>query len=294
MSKASSSQSARRRLFPLLLAGITCLSPLGAVTSARSEPDPRKVALANYAEALKTHVSEAGKVDYGALKKNPQKLGNYLDWVAKLTKDQYRAWDQDEKIAFWINAYNGYTLKLILDHYPIRATGADGPKNSIRQIPGNWDEIRFEVMGKKMTLNDIEHETLRKHFDQPGIHVALVCAAVGCPILRQEPFEGDRLEEQLADQARRYFATPYGLKVDRRQNKLYLSSIYDWFKKDFVKTYGKSAPGNGSDLGSYSPENAAVLRYLLLHVPEKTRDFVKSKSPKIAYLDYDWNLNEQS
>lgn len=245
----------------------------------------------DYAAVLTTYVNQQGMVNYRSLKASPQRLNFFLAGLAAMAPDLYQKWDDKEKIAFWINAYNALTLKAIIDHYPIRASFFKGfvyPRNSIRQIPGVWDTLRFPVMKKKMTLDDIEHEVLRKEFNEPRIHLALVCAAMGCPPLRAEPYEGAKLDRQLDDQARVFLANPQKFRIDRSQGKVYLSSIFKWFGGDFLKTFGTDQAFQG-----FSPEERAVLNFVSQYFEPGDRDYLLQGKYTLVYLDYDWFLNEQ-
>lgn len=245
-------------------------------------------ARAAYARVLAAHVDERGRVDYAALSRDDADLEAFTDWVGSVGDETLAAWPEPTRLAFWINAYNAHTLRLILDHYPIRGGTADGPANSILQIPGNWDGVRFETVGRKQTLDQIEHETIRKRFREPGVHVALVCAAVGCPPLLAEPFDGARLADQLAGQARRYLASPAGLEVDPEGRVLRLSAIFDWFGGDFVADYGE-----GTGFPDLSPERAAVCRYVQRFGPPAARALLASGDFRLEFLDYDWALNDR-
>jgi hypothetical protein len=241
-----------------------------------------------YAAALE-HVNDSGLVDYAGLKANPEALNAYLTSVANLDPEAYESWSAPQQIAFWCNVYNAYTLKAIIEHYPIEASllkSLAHPKNSIRQIDGVWDELQWPVMGRQMTLDNIEHDTLRKEFDEPRIHAALVCAAMGCPPLRDEPFEGDRLDEQLDDQMRRYLGVPERFRIDRDDDVVYLSSILKWYGEDFVTTYGTN-----DAFTKFSEVERAVLNAVTRYVDEA--EYLKTADYTIKYLDYDWTLNEQ-
>jgi hypothetical protein len=245
----------------------------------------------DYATALETYVDDRGMVDYRRLKANPKELLSYMKAIAALPRGQYEAWDDDAKIAFWLNVYNGLTLQAIIDHYPIKSSflkSAIYPKNSIRQISGVWDKLRFTVMGRKVTLNHIEHKILRVEFNEPRIHMALVCAAVGCPRLRNEPYVGERLGEQLDDQTRDFLGSRQKFRVDRGKRTVYASPIFKWFGKDFVKTY---APARKS--GGQSQANSAVLNFIAGYLDETAQGYLRRGDLKIKYLDYDWSLNEQ-
>jgi len=245
----------------------------------------------DYAAALKTYVDDQGMVDYQGLKGRHQQLDAFADALGRLDPKVYDGWDQGDKIAFWINAYNALTLEAILAHYPIKSsftTSLVFPKNSIRQIPGVWDKLQFEVMGRKMTLDQIEHKTLRAQFNEPRIHMALVCAAMSCPPLRNEPYVGERLDEQLDDQTRRFLSNPQKFRLDRNQGRVYLSSIFKWFGEDFVKTYGTDEKFQG-----HSQAQRAVLNFISQYLDPISRAYLNSEKYDIAYLDYDWSLNEQ-
>ena len=244
-----------------------------------------------YAAVLKTCVDSRGRVDYGALKRTPKNLDAFVSQLAAVEPAQYKNWAEDERIAFWINAYNGLTLKLIIDHYPIQSsfwTSRVYPKNSIRQIDEAWSRRRFRVMGRPMSLDDIEHQTLRKDFDEPRIHMALVCAANGCPILRTEPYAGDRLDEQLRDQTRRFLAEQGKFRIDRAARRVELSPIFKWFGDDFESAYGTARR-----FTHLNRQQRAIANFAADHLPKSDADWLKRNRFKIAFLPYDWSLNER-
>ena len=247
----------------------------------------------SYAAALRKHVDDKGMVSYAALKETTAELHRFVRALAAVDTEMYEAWDEQAKIAFWINAYNALTLKVIIDHYPIKAgliSGLAYPTSSIRQIPGVWDKSLFLVMGQRMTLDQIEHETLRARFNEPRIHVALVCAAMGCPPLRNEPFIGEKLDDQLDDQVKRFLTDPAKFRIDRDAGKVHLSSIFTWFGGDFVKTY---KPAEGFASGGSDAEKA-VLHFISNDLPAAEAEYLKTGNYKVEYLDYDWSLNEQN
>jgi hypothetical protein len=253
--------------------------------------DDRRFDYTDYASVLKTFVDENAMVHYSKLKAQPQQLKAYVSAIAKLNRSRYEKWSEKDIIAFWINAYNGLTLKAIIDHYPIKSSFLKSriyPKNSIRQISGVWDKITFKVMGRDLTLEYIEHKILRGNFNEPGIHMALVCAAMGCPPLRGEPYIGEKLGEQLGDQARRFLENSAKFKIDRGKGRIYLSPIFKWFAGDFVKKY---APRR--NIGRHNKEISSVLNYIAPYLNEANKKYVLIGKYKIKYLDYDWSLNEQ-
>lgn len=252
----------------------------------------QEVATDKLTKTLSDHVNDAGMVDYAALKANPGDLNAYLTSIANLDPDVFKDWPEPEQIALWCNVYNAYTLKAIIDHYPIKASiirSLTRPKNSIRQIPGVWDKLQWPVMGKRITLDAIEHETLRVQFDEPRIHAALVCAAMSCPPLRNEPYDGSRLDEQLDDQMVNYLADPNRFRIDRETDTVHLSSILKWYGEDFVKSFGVDG-----GIGGRGPVERAVLNAIVPHVSEADAEYLRTEQYDVVYLDYDWSLNEQT
>jgi hypothetical protein len=244
-----------------------------------------------YAAVLKLQVNDIGMVNYAALKANPEDLNAYLSTIANLDADVFTRWAESEQIAFWCNAYNAYTLKAIIDHYPIEASFFGRfrfPKNSIRQIAGVWDTMQWPIMGKRMTLDEIEHKTLRVQFDEPRIHAALVCAAMSCPPLRDEPYDGDRLDAQLDEEMVAFLGDANRFRIDRDKDIVYLSPILKWYGDDFIKSYGVD-----EGFANHEPVERAVLNAIAPHIDEEDGAYLRSAQYTVKYLDYDWSLNEQ-
>ncbi len=243
-----------------------------------------------YEKVLHTYVNDHGMVDYQGLKKNPEDLNIFLQSLKTLDPERFHTWEEAERLAFWMNAYNALTLKVIIDHYPIKASlwgSLRFPKNSIRQIAGVWTKITFNVMGKEQTLDDIEHKIIRKQFNEPRIHFALVCAAKGCPILRNAPYVPERLSEQLDDQVKRLIQNPEKFRIEQQENTVYVTSLMKWYGEDFVPTYGEKT------IDGLSQTESAIMRFFAHYVSEQERQFLLRGNYNIAYLDYDWSLNEQ-
>ncbi len=244
-----------------------------------------------YSKVLKTYVNEKGKVNYRELKEHKKEMKVFLDKLNKLKPEDYQSWSDEEKIALWINAYNALTLKAILDHYPLKESSfrtRKYPRNSIRQISGVWDKIKFSVIGKEITLDHIEHKILRKEFQEPRIHMALVCAARGCPPLRQEPYKAEMLNDQLDDQTRRFLSRDKNISIDKKQHLVYLSLIFKWYGKDFIGSYEPATGFKG-----HRRQERAVLNFISFYLQEEDRKFLEQGSYSIKYLNYDWTLNEQ-
>lgn len=214
---------------------------------------------------LEKHVSEHGWVDYDGLKKDAVKLDAYL---AALAKAPFAELGRDEKLALLINAYNAFTLRLILDYYPI---------DSIKKIPDakRWKHERWNLGGNTWSLNQIEHEQIRPKFKEPRIHFALVCAAVGCPKLRNEAFTAKRLDEQLEEQTRYTHGHDRWFRFDGDRNTVYLTKLYDWYGSDFTQVHGP------------------VLKFASRYAPDLKQALDAGRKPKTRWLDYDWALNSK-
>jgi len=147
----------------------------------------------NGMHCLKKYVTENGRVDYKGLKNEKGKLESYLEMLNK--NPPAKDWKQEEEMTYWINAYNAFTVKLILDHYPVK---------SIQEIDGGkpWDEAFIKIGGKNYSLNNIETDFLRKKFSDPRIHFAINCASQSCPRLLNEAFTPEKIELQLNEQTK--------------------------------------------------------------------------------------------
>lgn len=218
-------------------------------------------------------------------------LEQYLSKLENVDPAEFEKWGRNSKLAFWINAYNAITIYGIVTNYPIEYGGIltriRFPKSSIRQIGKVWDRVFTKIMGKDLTLNQIEHEILRVEFDEPRIHFAIVCASVGCPPLLSEAYMPEKIDKQLNQVANEFVNRKKYVYFDSGNNILHLSSIFDWYKDDFkysqnnewLNKYDKDERGVVDFVERYS-ENAAL------------RKQIKEKKVKIKYLDYDWSLNE--
>ncbi|MGE3311197.1 MAG: DUF547 domain-containing protein [Limisphaerales bacterium] len=239
--------------------------PLQAATS-NGAPDHQ-----TYARVLREFVRDA-RVDYAGLKARPGDLDAYLEELARVAPAEFARWPRGERLALLINLYNAQTLRLIVDHHPIAGI------RKIGLLPGSaWKRKVVRFGGRVTTLDDLEHGVIRREYQEPRIHFALVCAAKGCPPLRDEPYLPERLEDQLNDQARRFLAEAAKNRVDSSTRTLWLSPIFEWFEGDFT--------AGGTTIVEY------VERYL----PEAARRELRAiPDLRVRYSDYDWSLNEQA
>ncbi len=228
-------------------------------------------------DQLLNKYASGGRVNYSKLKANQVGLLDAYQVIGKVTKDEYETWTERQKIAFWLNAYNVGAVLSVVQFYPLKKglnwKALAFPENSIQQIPDVWDRPVFMLLGEKTSLGKIEHEILRKQFKEPRIHFALVCASIGCPVLREEPYRAELLDGQLDDQVRQFLATPEKFRYDKSKNTLYLSPIFKWFRKDFEQTGG-------------------IVPFIKKYVPESIARSIPGNS-KMEWLSYDWSLNER-
>ena len=238
-----------------------------------------EVNTAALASVLEKYVNERGLVDYEGLQADRQALDAYNASLQLTSQESFDSWSEAEQIAFLINAYNSLTLKSIIDESPI--------KDSIKDIRGVWRFNKHGILGGEQTLNNIEHDILRKNYDEPRIHAALVCAAISCPYLRTEPFVGAELDAQLDDQVRIFLGQPDVFVVDRERGEVVLSSIFDWFTEDWAASFSLDEGFKGSG------DERAVLNFISAYVDEADAEYLKTGDYRVRYADYDWALNRQ-
>ncbi|MEL7037998.1 MAG: DUF547 domain-containing protein [Cyanobacteria bacterium J06592_8] len=268
----------------LISSCVTSTQPLNQNTgntsdSSISSTQTKPFSYESYDQVLSTYVDQDGQVDYKALKENRQKLDEFNASLGTLPPEQFESWTEKDKIAFWINIYNSLTLQAIIENYPTK---------SIRNIPGVWKRLRFNVMGNNLTLDEIEHKILRVEFNEPRIHMGLVCASIGCPILIQEAYTGEKLDQQLDQQTEAFLALQRNFVIDKQENRVYLSSIFKWFGDDFIPTYKASEQFAGNE------KERAVLNFVSQYLDSSDQEYLVNGKYQVRYLDYDWSLNSQA
>lgn len=209
---------------------------------------------------------DGGVVDYASWKNEQAQLDDYLRELARLKKEEFGSFSREQKLAFWINAYNAYTIHLILDHYPVSSI------RSIGFLPGAAFRKAFiPLLGETLTLNEIENRL--RQMREPRIHFAIVCASKSCPELRTEAYRADELDRQLDAAARGFLRDPAKNRWDGSSRTLKLSSIFKWYGEDFERAAG------------------SVQAYIARYLEPGVRHAVESGPVRIEFLDYDWSLN---
>ncbi len=214
---------------------------------------------------LQKHVTEQGNVNYEGFIQDKIALESYLNTLSNTPPDK-ATWSEAEQLAYWINAYNAFTVKLIVDNYPVKSIQDLHPTIKIPLLNTVWHKKFFQIGGKDASLDQIEHAILRKEFDEPQIHFAINCASVSCPPLRNEAFTATKLEQQLTEQAAIFINHPAYNKI--QASDIEVSKIFSWFSGDFKK-------------------NGSLIDYL-----NKYSEVKINAKAKVDYMDYNWDLNE--
>jgi len=223
---------------------------------------------APWSAMLGSHVTN-GLVDYDAFGRDAR-FNAYLN---ALDRADPSALPEPERLAYWINVYNAYTIELINSRKERKSIRNI---NKVLGVPTRspWAERIVRAGGRTLSLDDVEHKIIRVEFDDPRIHAALVCAALGCPILRSEAFTGDRLDVQLDEQARLFLSTPSKNRVDVATRTVFGSPIFTWYREDF----GNTLAGVGAFWARYVDGEAE-------------RALLSSGQFRWVDTEYDWSLN---
>lgn len=260
-------------------------------------PPPKVTFHDKCAPILTTYVNDRGMVNYKQLKRNRSELTALQAEFAKLEPNQYNRWPKEDKIAFWINAYNIQLLKIIVNNYPIESTRILrviwGPY-SIRHIDktiGGIQKQKFIIMNEEFTLDAIERRFLRKEFDEPRVFLAITHASLSSSPLRNEPYYGQKLDEQLDDQAKKFLGTNKAFSIDRQKQKVYLAAILEptWFGSAFVNKYGTD-----KKFKDQQPPVRAVLSFITKYANQKDLYYLETANYSVGYIGYDWRINDSS
>ena len=260
---------------------IALLASAAALPLAAHAQAPFDHGYAAWDALLKKHVrwlpdGKQSRANYRGFAADRAALKTVLDTMSAVPKATFDGWSRPQQMAFLINAYNAFTVELILTKYPDLKSIKD--LGSILQSP--WKKKFFTLLGEERHLDWIEHEQLRPRYNEPRIHAAVNCASIGCPALRDEAFTASKLEAQLEDGMRRFMADRTRNRV--RGNQVEVSSIFKWFREDFEKGHG----------GFKQLEDVfAKYAELMSDVPAE-QAALKAKSLRVSHLDYDWSLND--
>ncbi|MGE5359232.1 MAG: DUF547 domain-containing protein [Bacteroidales bacterium] len=238
-------------------------------------------------EILDLYVRD-GYVYYRALKADRAKLDRYVVSLDDAATAQIATWPRERQVAFWINAYNAWVLRSVIDHYPIRGSSPEYPSDSLRQVPGVFDRQVRRVAGRTLTLDGIENVVLGA-FDDPRVYFALGRAAVGSGRLRSEAFQSATLEDQLKSVAAEVPTRRSLVQMDRTGKRLMVSPIFGWHEAAFVSAYAGKAD---LSLASRAPIERAIVAFIQPNLTTGERDFLQPPDFQVSYLSFDWHLND--
>jgi len=259
-----------KELWPKLAQFIAILIALIILDSCGNEPKSDHVISSPpshelWNRLLKEHVSGDGIVNYSGFIEDSVLLNQYLNTLSNNPPNS-TAWNENERLAYWINAYNAFTVKLIVNNYPISSIRDLHPTLYVPLLNTVWHTKFFNIGGEPFNLDRIEHDILRKEFDEPRIHFAIVCASYSCPPLRNEAFLSEVLDKQLKAQAIKFINDPRWNKIN--EDTILLSPIFKWFSSDFTS-------------------RTSLLDFLSQYSKQK----INTKAT-VDYLEYNWDLNE--
>jgi len=230
-----------------------------------------------YARVLAEYVTPEGQVRYADLKANPKDLNIFLRQLKNLSPASHpeRFPGPEAGMAYWINAYNAFTLHAVVEAYPVK---------SVRDVKFGFGFLffkraKFVAGGKAYSLDDIEHGILRRQFNDPRIHFAVNCASTSCPPLQRQPFTPERLSEQLEQAARQFIGAQENVWM--RGDVLFLSSVFDWYGEDFEKWLARQ--------GTRQP---TVVDYVTRYLAEPVAERLRREKPRVEFYAYDWTLND--
>lgn len=248
------------------MTGIVALLSLTQCTSKHRKVNSKSQPISHqlWDNLVNTHVNPEGNVNYKGFIQDSTKLNEYLELLSNNHPNENN-WTKEEQLAYWINAYNAFTVKIIVDNYPVKSIKNIATGLNIPFISSTWDIKFIKIEGQEYDLNNLEHGILRPDFEEPRIHFAINCASVSCPRLRNEAYVAERIDEQLDSAARLFINNTLKNKVSA--DKLELSKIFSWFKGDFNKI--------------------GVIPFI-----NQFTDIEIKKDASVSHLDYDWNLNE--
>lgn len=229
---------------------------------------------------LSTYVNASGRVNYAALKQHRGDLDRMIEEIERASPASAPRLfpGRDAQLAYWINAYDAWVLRIVVDHYPTSSI------TKIGLVPFSaFFVMKVELGGQKMTLRSLENDIIRGQFHDPRIHFAINCASESCPPLAPRVYRPETLNQQLDEAARAFINDNRNVTLDEAGKKIVLSKIFDWYASDF-KDY----------LAAHGHQDATVVDYLKLYsTPERRQVLEKLSGAKVSYYDYDWGLNEQ-
>lgn len=245
---------------------------------------------------LNEFVNDKGMVDYKGLRRKRLEQRTLLQEFNKLDPNEYESWPREDKIAFWINAYNLQKLRVVTDNYPIKPSSRIltifyRGTNNIRHIEEKITGHKFLVMDEEFTFATIVNRFFHSEFDDPRIFFAISSACLSSPLLRNEPYYGDNLSEQLDEQTKRFLSSQLAFSINREKRKVYLSALFQlsWYGREFVKKFAIDRKFKDQPV-----ETRAVLNFITNYISKENITFLETGNYTIKYMTYDWTINDGS
>jgi hypothetical protein len=240
-----------------------------------------------YDEILDLYVRD-GLVYYNALKLERAKFDRYVQSLGEVTPETLKGWSPDRQLSFWINAYNAFVLRTVIDGYPIRGKAPDYPPNSIRQIPGAFERRQFRVAGRMLTLDSIEKDVIGEFNDARAL-LALGRGAIGSPRLKSEAYTAPRLDSQLQTMTSELVMNRDLVFVDIPNERLSVNPIFSWREPIFTKSLSSRAP---AVYATRSPLERSVLALIDPVLVPNESEYLRKNTFRMAFHDFDWKLND--
>ncbi len=271
-----------RRWWLLLVAGVAAPGPRAVAQSTGAGFDHEHAA---WTALLRRHVvlldgGRASRLRYAGMATDRAALDAYLASLSSVGAATFEGFSRPQRMAFLVNAYNAFTVQLILTRYPRLESIKD--LGSLLQSP--WKPRFVPLLGTKLSLDEIEHENLRARgrYDDPRVHFAVNCASIGCPSLREEAFVASRLDAQLDEQALRFMSDRSRNRWNPQRERLEVSKIFDWFGEDFTLGH-RGITSTAAFFARHADQLADA---------PADRERIRAQRASITFLDYDWKLND--
>ena len=275
------------------------VEPLFAPEAAKIEPVKTEPNMTVFfcdrcAPILNTFVDDKGMVNYKELKHRRTELKSVLNEFNRLDPNEYSRWPKEDKIAFWLNAYNLQLLRIVIDNYPIQSTRilrVLWPPTSIRHIKGIWTDYKFIVMDEEFTLEQVDQRFFRNEFADPRVFFGVWQASLSGPPLRNEPYCGYKLYKQLDDQAKKFLSNPLAFNIDREKKVVNLSAIFhsNWYGNYFLAKYDTD-----KKFKDQKAEVRAALNFIINYISSRDVSFLEVENYSVDYINHDWRLNDPS
>jgi Protein of unknown function, DUF547 len=270
-------------------------APSPSARSATADSSPLQLSAPSTAEALHRPFDEIldlyvrdGLVYYLALRNERQRFDRYVQSMSEITAETLASWPRERQLAYWINAYNAFVLRTVIDNYPIRGKSADYPANSVRQVAGAFERRTFRAGGRTLTLDAIERDVIPAFNDARAL-LALSRGATGGPRLKSEAFTAEKLDAQLERMQVELVTRRDLIHVDISNDRLSVNPLFSWREEAFSKTLAGRAP---AIYASRSPLERAVLALIDQQLVPNEMEFLRKNTFRMVFHDFDWKLND--